>query len=42
VGGTGAVGGYAIQLAKADGLTVLTDAAPRERGITIHSISSFG
>jgi NADPH2:quinone reductase len=28
VGGTGAVGGYAIQLAKSDGLRVLTDAAP--------------
>jgi NADPH2:quinone reductase len=27
VGGAGAVGGYAIQLAKADGLTVLADAA---------------
>jgi len=30
VGGTGAVGGFAIQLAKADGLKVLTDAAPRD------------
>ncbi len=29
VGGAGAVGGYAIQLGKADGLTVLTDAAHR-------------
>ncbi|MEA2964956.1 MAG: NADPH:quinone reductase [Alphaproteobacteria bacterium] len=28
VGGTGAVGGYAIQLANADGLRVLADAAP--------------
>ena len=28
VGGTGAVGGYAIQLARADGLRVLTDAGP--------------
>ena len=28
VGGAGAVGGYATQLAKADGLTVLADAAP--------------
>jgi hypothetical protein len=27
VGGAGAVGGYAIQLAKADGLTVLVDVA---------------
>ena len=27
-GGAGGVGGYAIQLAKADGLTVLSDAAP--------------
>jgi NADPH:quinone reductase len=30
VGGAGAVGGYAIQLAKADGLTVLADAAPSD------------
>jgi NADPH:quinone reductase-like Zn-dependent oxidoreductase len=30
VGGAGAVGGYAIQLAKADGLRVLTDAGPAD------------
>jgi NADPH:quinone reductase len=30
VGGAGAVGGYAIQLAKADGLTVLADVAPSD------------
>lgn len=30
VGGAGAVGGYAIQLAKADGLKVLADAAPSD------------
>lgn len=30
VGGAGAVGGYAIQLAKADGLTVLADVAPAD------------
>ena len=30
IGGAGAVGGYAIQLAKADGLTVLADAAPAD------------
>jgi len=33
VGGAGAVGGYAIQLAKADGLTVLTDAAPPDEAL---------
>ena len=33
VGGAGAVGGYAIQLAKADGLTVLTDAAPADEAL---------
>jgi NADPH2:quinone reductase len=32
-GGTGAVGGYAIQLAKADGLAVLTDAAPADEAL---------
>jgi NADPH:quinone reductase-like Zn-dependent oxidoreductase len=32
-GGAGAVGGYAIQLAKADGLTVLTDAAPADEAL---------
>jgi NADPH2:quinone reductase len=31
VGGAGAVGGYAIQLAKADGLVVLTDASPADK-----------
>jgi NADPH:quinone reductase-like Zn-dependent oxidoreductase len=30
VGGAGAVGGYAIQLAKADGLTVVADASPSD------------
>jgi NADPH2:quinone reductase len=30
IGGAGAVGGYAIQLAKADGLTVTADAAPAD------------
>ncbi|MER7795614.1 NADP-dependent oxidoreductase [Streptomyces sp. NPDC097640] len=29
-GAAGAVGGYAVQLAKADGLTVIADAAPRD------------
>ena len=33
VGGAGAVGGYAIQLAKADGLTVLADAALRDETV---------
>jgi NADPH:quinone reductase-like Zn-dependent oxidoreductase len=33
VGGTGAVGGYAIQLAKADGLRILTDAAPADEAL---------
>ncbi len=33
VGGAGAVGGYAIQLAKADGLAVLTDAAPADEAL---------
>jgi NADPH:quinone reductase-like Zn-dependent oxidoreductase len=33
VGGAGAVGGYAIELAKADGLTVLTDAAPADEAL---------
>lgn len=33
VGGPGAVGGYAIQLAKADGLTVLADAAPADEAL---------
>jgi NADPH:quinone reductase len=33
IGGAGAVGGYAIQLAKADGLTVLTDAAPPDEAL---------
>jgi NADPH:quinone reductase len=32
-GGAGAVGGYAIQLAKADGLTVLTDAAAPDEAL---------
>lgn len=30
IGGAGAVGGYAIQLAKADGLVVVTDASPAD------------
>lgn len=29
-GAAGAVGGYAVELAKADGLTVIADAAPRD------------
>jgi NADPH:quinone reductase-like Zn-dependent oxidoreductase len=33
VGGAGAVGGYAIQLAKADGLTVLTDAGRADEAL---------
>ncbi|GGL17726.1 zinc-binding dehydrogenase [Nocardia jinanensis] len=31
-GAAGAVGGYAVELAKADGLTVVADAAPRDIG----------
>jgi len=38
IGGAGAVGGYAIQLAKADGLTVLADAAPSDEEL----VRSFG
>jgi NADPH:quinone reductase-like Zn-dependent oxidoreductase len=33
VGGAGAVGGYAIQLAKADGLVVVTDASPADKDL---------
>jgi len=33
VGGAGAVGAYAIQLAKTDGLAVLTDASPADKGL---------
>jgi NADPH:quinone reductase-like Zn-dependent oxidoreductase len=32
-GAAGAVGGYAVQLAKADGLTVIADAAPRDHDL---------
>lgn len=32
-GAAGAVGGYAIELAKADGLTVVADAAPHDRDL---------
>jgi hypothetical protein len=38
VGGAGAVGGYAIQLAKADGLRVVTDASPGDEEL----VRSFG
>lgn len=38
VGGVGAVGGYAIQLAKADGLSVVTDASPADKDL----VASFG
>ncbi len=37
-GGAGAVGGYAIQLAKADGLTVVTDASPAD----VETVRAFG
>jgi NADPH:quinone reductase-like Zn-dependent oxidoreductase len=33
VGAAGVVGGYAVQLAKADGLTVVADAAPADAGL---------
>lgn len=32
-GGAGAVGGYVVQMAKADGLTVVADAAPRDEAL---------
>jgi NADPH:quinone reductase len=35
VGGAGAVGGYAIQLAKADGLVVVTDASPADKELVV-------
>jgi NADPH:quinone reductase len=38
VGGAGAVGGYAIQLAKADGLIVITDASPDD----LDTVRAFG
>lgn len=38
LGGAGAVGGYAIQLAKADGLTVITDAAGADEA----TVRAFG
>ncbi|HEY3083387.1 MAG TPA: alcohol dehydrogenase catalytic domain-containing protein [Chloroflexota bacterium] len=38
VGGAGAVGGYAIHLAKADGLKVLADASPADEDL----VRSFG
>ncbi|MEU0286863.1 NADP-dependent oxidoreductase [Streptomyces sp. NPDC006147] len=37
-GAPGAVGGYVIQMAKADGLTVVADAAPADEGL----VRSFG
>lgn len=33
IGGAGAVGGYLVQLARADGLRVIADASPRDRAL---------
>ncbi|OLR92631.1 alcohol dehydrogenase catalytic domain-containing protein [Actinokineospora bangkokensis] len=45
-GAAGAVGGYAVQLARADGLTVLADAAPHDRdfvaGLGAHHVVERG